>query len=95
MKIAFGKAVNNLAGSSTKSMIGYPQGACGAAGVAATLMAIRDGVIPPTINAGEPAADCQIDLVRAPRPARLSAALILARGIGGFNTALVVRGRPA
>src|SRR5712691_648746 len=45
VKLAFGKKANGLAGSATKSMIGHPQGACGAADVAATLMALRDGEI--------------------------------------------------
>ncbi|HWS73002.1 MAG TPA: beta-ketoacyl-[acyl-carrier-protein] synthase family protein, partial [Thermoanaerobaculia bacterium] len=42
VKLAFGSHASRLAGSATKSMIGHPQGACGAAGVAATLMAFRD-----------------------------------------------------
>ena len=47
VKLAFGKHATRLAGSATKSMIGHPQGACGAAGVAATLMAFRDRSSPP------------------------------------------------
>src|ERR1043166_1211157 len=50
VKIAFGKRATQLAGSATKSMIGHPQGACGAAGLAATLMAFRDEGLPRTIN---------------------------------------------
>ena len=50
VKLAFGDHARRLPGSSVKSMIGHPQGACGAAGVAATLLAMRDGVLPPTIN---------------------------------------------
>ena len=50
LKLAFGGHAGKLPGSSLKSMIGHPQGACGAAGVAATLLAMRDGVAPPTIN---------------------------------------------
>ncbi|HKB79883.1 MAG TPA: beta-ketoacyl-[acyl-carrier-protein] synthase family protein, partial [Thermoanaerobaculia bacterium] len=48
VKLAFGQKADALPGSATKSMIGHPQGACGAAGVAATLLALRDGVLPPT-----------------------------------------------
>ncbi|MDB1089578.1 ketosynthase chain-length factor [Streptomyces sp. ACA25] len=63
--------------------------------VATALLALRDGVIPPTVHVTGPAPDCPIDLVTgAPREAPLRNALVLARGHGGFNAALVVR-RPA
>ena len=52
-----------LPGSSLKSLIGHPQGACGAAGVAATLLAMRDGVAPPTINVDEPDPECDLDYI--------------------------------
>ncbi|MEU4349025.1 ketosynthase chain-length factor [Streptomyces sp. NPDC023838] len=59
--------------------------------VAAALLAVRDGVIPPTAHVERPVADHRLDLVRgAPREARVRAALVLARGHGGFNSALVV-----
>nr|WP_079432411.1 ketosynthase chain-length factor [Streptomyces katrae] len=62
--------------------------------LAAALLSLRDGVIPPTVHAGPPAADCPVDLVtEVRRPARLRTALVLARGRGGFNAAMVVRGR--
>ncbi len=62
--------------------------------LAAALLSLRDGVIPPTVHAGPPAADCPLDLVTGVRrPARLRTALVLARGRGGFNAAMVVRGR--
>jgi 3-oxoacyl-[acyl-carrier-protein] synthase II len=53
-KLAFNGHAYKLAGSSLKSLIGHPQGACGAAGVAATLLAMRDCQVPPTINVDEP-----------------------------------------
>ena len=57
-----------------------------------SLLALRDGVIPPTAHVVEAAADYAIDLVTgAPREADLRSALVLARGHGGFNAALVVR----
>ncbi|UUU30193.1 ketosynthase chain-length factor [Streptomyces sp. CA-210063] len=60
--------------------------------VAAALLALRDQVIPPTVNVGEPATDCPVDLVtEVRRPARLRTALVLARGRGGFNSAIVLR----
>src|SRR5438132_3269282 len=76
VKIAFGKKATALAGSATKSMIGHPQGACGAAGVAATLMAIRDGVLPPTINLDTPDPECDLDYIPdVGRRARIDAAV--------------------
>ena len=44
-------------------MIGHPQGACGAAGVAATLLGMRDGFLPPTINLDDPDPECDLDYV--------------------------------
>ena len=59
--------------------------------VVAALLSIRDGVIPPSVNTAGTAAD-GLDLVLdAPRPAALRTALVLARGFGGFNSAVVVR----
>ncbi|HEY1621153.1 MAG TPA: ketosynthase chain-length factor [Streptosporangiaceae bacterium] len=59
--------------------------------VAAALLAIRDGVIPPTVGVGELADGCRIDLVRdQARPAPLRTALVLARGFGGFTAALIL-----
>ncbi|MEU6968392.1 ketosynthase chain-length factor [Kitasatospora aureofaciens] len=58
--------------------------------VAAALLSLRDGVIPPSMHIGRPAHP-DLDLVRdRPRPARLGSALVLARGHGGFNSALVL-----
>lgn len=68
--------------------------AAGAGGldVATALLSLRDQVIPPTVNVGTVAAGCaDLDLVLdAPRPAPLRRALIVARGIGGFNAAVLV-----
>ena len=53
---------------------------------------MRDGVIPPTINLDEPADGCDLNFVTgSAREAELRTALVLARGFGGFNSALVVR----
>ena len=70
IKLAFNGHAYKLAGSSLKSLIGHPQGACGAAGIAATLLAMRDGVVPPTINVDEPDPECDLDYV--PETARAS-----------------------
>jgi 3-oxoacyl-[acyl-carrier-protein] synthase II len=92
VKLAFGKKANQLPGSATKSMIGHPQGACGAAGVAATLMAFRDGVLPPTINLDTPDPECDLDYVPdIGRRARVDAAVCNTIAFGSKNSALVLR----
>jgi act minimal PKS chain-length factor (CLF/KS beta) len=74
-------------------MIGRLYGGAGSLDVATALLAMRDGVIPPSINVRDVPAEYQIDLVTdQPRPARLNHALVLGRGYGGFNAAIVVRG---
>ena len=62
-RLAFNGHAYKLAGSSLKSLIGHPQGACGAAGVAATLLAMRDGIAPPTINLENPDPECDLDYI--------------------------------
>lgn len=92
IKNAFGKHAYRLSGSSTKSMIGHPQGACGAAGLAATLAAIRDEVLPPTINLDEPDPECDLDYVpETGRRARIEAAVCNTIAFGSKNSAIVVR----
>jgi len=59
--------------------------------VVAALLAMRDGVIPPTYGIGELAPGCDIDLVREARPGPVRNALVLARGFEGFNAAVVLR----
>ena len=91
VKLAFGKAAATLPGSSIKSMIGHPQGACGAAGVAATLLGMRDGFLPPTINLDQADPECDLDYVpHASRPASYANALCNCIGFGSKNSALVV-----
>ena len=75
-----------------KSMTGRLLAGGAALDVATALLALRDGVIPHTAGVAAAAPDYPIDLVTgAPRAARLRTALVLARGHGGFNAALVVR----
>jgi 3-oxoacyl-[acyl-carrier-protein] synthase II len=93
LKLAFGDAARNIPMSGTKSQIGHPQGASGAAGLAAALCAIRTGVIPPTINLDEPAPECDLDYT--PNQARerdVRVALCNCIGFGSKNSALVVEG---
>lgn len=92
VKKAFGQRAATLPGSSIKSLIGHPQGACGAAGVAATLLAMRDGFFPPTINLETPDPDCDLDYVpNRARPAQFDAALCNCIAFGSKNSALVLR----
>jgi 3-oxoacyl-[acyl-carrier-protein] synthase II len=92
VKLAFNGHAYKLAGSSIKSLIGHPQGACGAAGVAATLLSMRDGVVPPTINVDEPDPECDLDYI--PQPGRRLAvehAVANCIAFGSKNSALVLR----
>ncbi len=92
VKLAFDGHAYKLAGSSLKSLIGHPQGACGAAGVAATLLAMRDGIVPPTINIDEPDPECDLDYI--PSTARrlpIEHAVANCIAFGSKNSALVLR----
>ncbi|MBZ5626834.1 MAG: beta-ketoacyl-[acyl-carrier-protein] synthase family protein [Acidobacteriia bacterium] len=92
VKLAFDGNAYKLAGSSLKSMIGHPQGACGAAGVAATLLAMRDGIVPPTINVEEPDPECDLDYVPCPgRRLAIEHAVANCIAFGSKNSALVLR----
>jgi 3-oxoacyl-[acyl-carrier-protein] synthase II len=88
---AFGALAERLAGSSTKSMIGHPQGASGAAGVVTSALALDRGFLPPTINLRDQDPACDLDFLpgegRASRPA---AALCNCLGFGSKNSALVL-----
>ena len=91
VKLAFDGHAYRLAGSSLKSLIGHPQGACGAAGVAATLLAMRDGVVPPTINVDEPDPECDLDYVPCPgRRLAIEHAVANCIAFGSKNSALVL-----
>jgi 3-oxoacyl-[acyl-carrier-protein] synthase II len=72
-------------------MIGHPQGASGAAGVAAAALAIRHGILPPTINLDEQDPECDMDFIpNTPRRADIDAALCNCLGFGSKNSALVL-----
>ena len=92
VKLAFGDHAYRLPGSSLKSLIGHPQGACGAAGVAATLLAMRDGVLPPTANVDVPDPECDLDYVpEAGRRVDFEYAVVNCIAFGSKNSALVLR----
>jgi 3-oxoacyl-[acyl-carrier-protein] synthase II len=88
---AFGGRAARLPGSSIKSMIGHPQGACGAAGLAATLLGMRDSFLPPTVNLEQSDPECDLDYVaNQARPESFEHALCNCIGFGSKNSALVV-----
>ena len=90
--LAFDGHAGKLAGSSLKSIIGHPQGACGAAGIAATLLAMRDGVLPPTINLDVPDPQCDLDYVtEVGRRVNLEYALSNCIAFGSKNSAILLR----
>jgi 3-oxoacyl-[acyl-carrier-protein] synthase II len=92
VKLAFNGNAYKLPGSSLKSMIGHPQGACGAAGVMATLLAMRDGVAPPTINVEEPDPECDLDYIpESGRKLQIEHAVANCIAFGSKNSALVLR----
>lgn len=92
MKIAFGNSAYKIPGSSLKSMIGHPQGACGAAGIAATLLAMRNKVIPPTLNLDVADPECDLDYVpHHARPLEFEYALANCIAFGSKNSAIVLR----
>ncbi|HUE86594.1 MAG TPA: beta-ketoacyl-[acyl-carrier-protein] synthase family protein [Vicinamibacterales bacterium] len=87
----FGPGADAIPGSSTKSMIGHPQGASGAAGVVTTALALSRGFLPPTINLTDPDPQCDLDfLPHTGRAARPAAALCNCLGFGSKNSALVL-----
>jgi len=92
VKRVFGSRAREIPGSSIKSMIGHPQGASGAAGVAVSLLAMRDDFIPPTINYDEPDPECDLDVVpNHGRSTPIRTALSNCLGFGSKNSALVLR----
>jgi 3-oxoacyl-[acyl-carrier-protein] synthase II len=94
MKRSLGDHARAIPMSTVKSMIGHPQGACGAAGVAATILSLRAGFIHPTINLDRPDPECDLDYVpHQSRPTEAQWALCNCIAFGSKNSALVVRVR--
>jgi 3-oxoacyl-[acyl-carrier-protein] synthase II len=92
LKLALGDKAREVPMSALKSQIGHPQGACGAAGVAATIVAMHSEQLPPTINLDKPDPECDLDYV--PEPGRKKAiehAVCNCIAFGSKNSALVLR----
>lgn len=92
VKLALGERSYHIPMSATKSQIGHPQGASGAAGVAAAIAAMHESFVPPTINLETPAPGCDLDYVpQHSRSAQIKTALCNCLGFGSKNAALVVK----
>jgi nodulation protein E len=89
---AFGAHAKKLAISSTKSMVGHALGAAGALELVATLMAVRDSIVPPTIGYLGPDPACDLDYVpNAARELSIGAAVSNSFAFGGLNAVLAVK----
>jgi 3-oxoacyl-[acyl-carrier-protein] synthase II len=87
----FGGLAESVPGSSTKSMIGHPQGASGAAGIVTSALALSRGFLPPTINLRRPDPACDMDFIpNHGRHATAAAALCNCLGFGSKNSAVVL-----
>jgi 3-oxoacyl-[acyl-carrier-protein] synthase II len=93
LKLALGETrAYEVPMSALKSQIGHPQGACGAAGVAATILAMKHGQLPPTINLENPDPECDLDYVPSSgRKQEIEYALCNCIAFGSKNSALVLK----
>ena len=92
IKRAFGDAANSLAVSSTKSCTGHLLGAAGAVEAIFSVLAIRDQVLPPTINLDNPGEGCDLDYVpHTARDSKVDTVVSNSFGFGGTNGSLVFR----
>jgi 3-oxoacyl-[acyl-carrier-protein] synthase II len=92
IKAVFGDHARKVAISSTKSMTGHTLGAAGGIEAIASIMALRDGVLPPTINLQNPDPECDLDYVpNQARQQQAEYALSNNLGFGGHNASLVFR----
>jgi 3-oxoacyl-[acyl-carrier-protein] synthase II len=92
VKAVFGDHAQQLPISSTKSMIGHTLGAAGAIEALVCLLAMRDGILPPTINYETPDPECDLDYIpNEARKAQTDYALSNSFGFGGHNVSLVMK----
>lgn len=92
LKRTFGEYARRIPVSSVKSMFGHALGAAGAIEAAVTVFALRDGILPPTINLDHPDPACDLDYIpNRARTQRIETALSNSLGFGGMNAALVLK----
>lgn len=92
IKAVFGKRAYDIPISSTKSMVGHTVSAAGVIEAISCILALRDQVLPPTINYEHPDPQCDLDYVpNVARPGRVDVALSNSFGFGGHNDCLVLR----
>ena len=92
LKLALGKRAYSVPMSALKSQIGHPQGASGAAGIAATLIAMHHSELPPTINLENPDPECDLDYVPQPgRKHQIENSVCNCIAFGSKNSALVLK----
>ncbi len=92
LKTALGDHARQVAISSIKGAVGHPFGAAGAMEAAVCLLAMRDGIVPPTANLEETDPDCDLDFVpNRARRVTVRTALSLSAGFGGQDAALLIR----
>ena len=92
IKMAFGEHAYKLAVSSTKSMTGHMLGASGAVEAIISALAVKNNIIPPTINYQVPDDDCDLDIVpNKARESRVYYAMSNSLGFGGHNASIVLR----
>jgi len=92
IKSVFGEAAHHVPISSTKSMMGHLIAAAGSVEAIVCLLAIRDGLLPPTINLDNPDTDCDLDYIpREARRKRVDVALSNSFGFGGQNITLILK----
>jgi 3-oxoacyl-[acyl-carrier-protein] synthase II len=92
LRAVFGRRLPRIPISSSKSQLGHCLGAAGALEAVVTVLALDEGILPPTVSLREPdPAGADLDLVRTPgRRARLGAAVTSSYGFGGHNVSLVL-----
>ena len=88
----FGEHAKNLSLSSTKSAVGHLLGAAGAIEGAFCALALRDQIMPPTLNLDNPSVDTQIDLIpHKAKKGKVRAAMSNSFGFGGTNACLILK----
>lgn len=92
LKQAFGAGASRVPVSSTKALHGHLMGASGSVELVAAVLAMKNGVLPPTAHYTSPDAECDLDVIpNTPRPARIRAALSNSFAFGGLNAVLAIK----